>query len=258
MKLCPTALILLSVLLGLHPVHADTATQENARQEIPITADQLKEIITKGTTDQISHILKHGLHPDTRVHDGMPLLVMAAYSGRLEMVYTMLQHGANPNAAQSPGITALSVAAATNNVHMLDLLVSNGADINFRAEQGDSILMLACSQNAIDTVQVLLALKANPNIPDFNGVTPLIYTIARCETPSVICRMLLEHGADPNIAMKDGTTALMAAVLRDDVECARLLLNFGANVSAKDASGKTALEFADNPEVRKLLTEAAQ
>jgi len=103
-----------------------------------------------------------------------------------------------------------------------------------------------------------LAYKADPNLADANGVTPLIYSIARCEEPAVVGRMLLEHGANPNARMKDGTTALIAAALRNNAECTRLLLSHGADAAARDDAGHCARDLARNPEVQKLLDTAAK
>lgn len=238
---------------------AQQLAAEPYSQAEPLTTESIRKLITEGSAEELSQRLNQGLAPDARTKEGMPLLVMAAYTGRIEMVYTLLQHGANPNISQQPpGITALSVAAATNNVHMLGLLLAHGADKDFRAAQGDSILMLACSQTALDTIQILLAHKANPNLADANGITPLIYAIARSKEPEVISRMLLEHGANPNAAMKDGTTALIAAAMRNNAACTRLLLAHGASVSARDADGLSAQDYARNKEVRILLDAAAK
>ena len=70
--------------------------------------------------------------------------------------------------------------------------------------------------------------------------------------------MLLEHGADPNARMHDGTTALIAAALRNDADSTRLLLSYGADVNARDADGDSALDLAKTPEVRQLLISAAK
>ncbi|MDO5470147.1 MAG: ankyrin repeat domain-containing protein [Akkermansia sp.] len=254
MKLGFTVLALMAAAPVLAEAQGGT---EQPREAKRVTVEDLKTILTRGTTEQLDNLLNHGIAADTRVgKEAMPLLVMAAYTGRVEMVHTILKHGADPNASQKPGISALSVAAATNNAHMLDLLLAHGADKNFRALQGDSVLMLACSQNALDTIQLLLASKADPNLADANGVTPLIYSIARCQEPHVVSLMLLEHGADPNARMKDGTTALIAAAMRNNVECTRQLLRYGADVSARDAEGHSAREVAKNPEIQKLLDAA--
>ncbi|MBR5888212.1 MAG: ankyrin repeat domain-containing protein [Akkermansia sp.] len=251
MKLRHIISMLLIIPGALTPAIAAPTTHTQA-----ITTEDIKQILTKGSAEALKKLITNGIDPNTRVDNEIPLLVMAAYTKRLEMVYTLLESGANPNAAQAPGITALSVAAATNNTHMLDLLIKHGANINHQADLGDSILMLACSQNALDAVQLLLAMKADPNLADNKGITPLIYSIARSNEPEVLCCMLLEHGADPNARMFDGSTALMVAAMNNDINCAQLLLSHGADVEVQDAGANTALDFAKSPEMRQLLLSA--
>jgi ankyrin repeat protein len=72
------------------------------------------------------------------------------------------------------------------------------------------------------------------------GSTPLMYAALYGDADSV--RLLLNHGADPNIRNDAGATALMWAV--EDPETIRLLLRHGANVNARSADGQTPLIIA--------------
>ena len=49
----------------------------------------------------------------------------------------------------------------------------------------------------------------------------------------------------------------MAAVFRGDANLVRLLIGKGANLSAKDEEGKTALDYAEEREIRNVLNAAA-
>lgn len=77
-----------------------------------------------------------------------------------------------------------------------------------------------------------------------------------------MAQMLLESGADPNLADKTGTTPLMAASALSSPSQAEsfteLLLNAGANVALKDEKARTALDIAsaagNDGVVEKLLT----
>jgi ankyrin repeat protein len=59
-----------------------------------------------------------------------------------------------------------------------------------------------------------------------------------------VLRSLLQKGADVNAPQIDGTTALHWAVRADDLEMADLLLNAGAKPSVANRDGATPLQLA--------------
>jgi ankyrin repeat protein len=78
-----------------------------------------------------------------------------------------------------------------------------------------------------------------------------------------LMRLLIDYGARVNggAGAADGTTALMSATRAGEVEAVRLLLEQGAQVHAKDAQGRTALDIAQEEgweEVGALLRQAEQ
>jgi ankyrin repeat protein len=93
------------------------------------------------------------------------------------------------------------------------------------------------------------------NLQGAGGTTPLMQAVLYGDADSV--RFLLEQGADPNLRNEVGATALMWAV--DEFEKTRLLVEHGADVSARSGDGRTPLLIAaglfGNTEVIKLLLE---
>jgi ankyrin repeat protein len=57
--------------------------------------------------------------------------------------------------------------------------------------------------------------------------------------------LLLEKGADINLANGEGETPMMIASSNNNVNFVKLLIDKGANVNAKDDKGRTALNFAE-------------
>jgi len=78
------------------------------------------------------------------------------------------------------------------------------------------------------------------NLTGPGGSTPLMYAVLYEDSESV--RALLEVGADPNLRNEGGTTALMWAVT--DGEKTRLLLDHGADVNSRSDDGRTPLIIA--------------
>lgn len=91
-----------------------------------------------------------------------------------------------------------------------------------------------------------------------DGSTPLLYAAMYGDGEAV--RLLLDRGANPNIANDAGATPLMLAV--DDATITTLLLDRGADVNAASIEGHTALSLAAGrlgaaPVVKLLLDRGA-
>ncbi len=101
--------------------------------------------------------------------------------------------------------------------------------------------------------------KASANVADDHGITPLMYA---AEIGSVeAMRLLLDRGADVSAQNAYGSTALMWSV--SDPAKVRLLLDHGAQVNTAARTGRTALIIAafTNPSaevVRLLLAKGAK
>jgi ankyrin repeat protein len=68
------------------------------------------------------------------------------------------------------------------------------------------------------------------------GSTPL--HIAAWAESVVLARLLIEHGADVTARNEEGLTPLHFAVLEGTVELARLLVEHGADVTTQDNEGR--------------------
>lgn len=93
--------------------------------------------------------------------------------------------------------------------------------------------------------EILLAFLGagvNPNVRDGDGSSPLMW-VAHTGN-SGLARELLRLGAEPNAADNVRWTALFHASAAQDLEMVTLLLEAGADVTARDFEGNTAVEIA--------------
>lgn len=126
-------------------------------------------------------------------------------------------------------------------------------------DPGASKLMHALRMGDHSSVTALMA--ADPRavkMKGIDGATPLMYAVLYGDLATV--RMLLDAGADPNLADHAGATALIWAV--DDLEKTRLLLERGARINVRSGDGRTPLMLAAArhgaaPIVRLLLDRGA-
>lgn len=133
-------------------------------------------------------------------------------------------------------------------------------DVNAEDEDGVIPLVTACRVGDARLVRLLLGAGADVNAAcSFDSYTAL--HAAACEGHAECCRLLLEHGANPNARNFVGMTPLYVAALEGAADCCEVLLEHGADVNAKDDDGETALDLAtengDSACCRVLLAHGA-
>ena len=90
-------------------------------------------------------------------------------------------------------------AAVNGSVHLAEKALANGADVNYAPPYRLSPLTIATKNKKYELVRLLLDKGADPNLAVNNGFstdTPLLYSIYNND--SKIAELLLLNGADPN------------------------------------------------------------
>ncbi|XP_066242233.1 ankyrin repeat and SOCS box protein 10 isoform X1 [Saccopteryx leptura] len=139
-------------------------------------------------------------------------------------------------------ITPLHVAASRGHIEVLRLLLRWRARPDM-APAGRTALHEACAAGHADCVHVLLVAGADPNIPDQDGNCPLHL----CRGSSILecAELLLRFGAKVDSrSEEEEETPLHVAARLGHVELADLLLRWGACLDARDAEGWTPLLIA--------------
>ena len=113
---------------------------------------------------------------------------------------------------------------------------------NIRDGKGNTLLMLASYNGQLEMTRVLLEHGANPQIANDMGQIPLAGAAFKGNT--AMAKLLIENGADVNARMPDGKTALMFAAMFNQLEIIDLLIENGADISLKSMDGATAETMA--------------
>jgi len=155
-------------------------------------------------------------------------LCQAAQVGDLRRVKKFVACGASLNAAQQNGWTALMLAADGCHLPVVRFLLNHGADVHRRS----------IAYNDVDAL--MLAAQAGD---------------------AAICRLLLNYGVNVNEIDVSGNTPLMLAMSNSNLtqtqeyEVAKVLLNGGAKINAKNRFGQTALDYTQRSRFEKHLPE---
>lgn len=227
---------------------------------------------------------------------GMTPLHYAARHNHVDIAQLLLDAGAELNAKEANGIWPLLMAISNNNMSMAHFLLGkDGVLLNDQDWYGRSPIWEAVNVrnlyvhnstyvNGIDRaavlplIEALIAAGADLNVRtketppvrhhlleitgtlewvDFTGQTPFLSAALAGDV--TVMKLLLEHGADPNIHTFEGTSPLMAAAGVNWVyaqtytespesllEAVKLCHQLGMDVNQKNSMGVTALMGAAN------------
>ena len=220
---------------------------------------------------------------------GFTPLIFAAQTNAIDAAKALLEHGADINLADPDGISPLSMSILNGNYDFANVLVQQGADVNKADRSGRTPLYFAVDMHTLewlfsrptpqptgeldspDLVKILLEHHANPNARmtargftlhhDSPGNSLLIagstpFMKAATTSDVRLMKLLIQFGADSNIATQNHTTPLMAVAglgwadisslgtEAASVEAIALLVDRGADVNAANDLGETALHGA--------------
>ena len=190
-----------------------------------------------------------GINVNFKLHRETPLW-LASRMGYTDVVKHLLQAGADANEVPTKrGWSLLYELVPFANCKVLSLLLLGGAEVNKQTmDRGKTPLHVAASVGRNpEAVEVLLDMGADPNVADHCGWTPLHLAILFC--PSTIVEMLLNKGAETHHLAQTlgkfypGGTALHMATKRGLKDKVRLLIDAGAEINIRDQNGKTPLAY---------------
>lgn len=175
-------------------------------------------------------------------------LITAAERGDTGKAIALLKAGADINGTDERGRTAAMAATHGNHPDTLKALINAGADINLRDHRSDNPLLYAGAEGMLDIVKLAVEAGADTSLTNRFGGTSLIPAADRGHTD--IVEYLLEH-SDVSVDHVNnlGWTALLEAVILGDggsrhTRIVRLLAAHGANVNLADKDGVTPLAHA--------------
>ena len=98
-------------------------------------------------------------------------------------------------------------AVSNNDIKEVNRFLLNGADVNAYDDDSDNVLINAAIYASVGCMRLLLQHKADPNLANKYGQTPLML----CTNDMDKMKLLVDYGANINDTAKSGNTVLLIA-----------------------------------------------
>jgi ankyrin repeat protein len=216
---------------------------ENAKDEAAkfIKDFPLHFVCKKGSLEMIQHLIEPKV--------GKTPLHCARINGSFEMdQYLNDKKQLDFETKDKKGKTPLYCALQCGSILIAQYLIEQKhACIDGSYEHGRNVFQLACYSGSLELVKYIQKkFKPDVNAQDDNGLTAL-HLACESETLKVVIFLISEMKARINPVDIEGRTPLHAACESKDISIAKFLVKNGADVLAKDKSGKIPLQIVQHP-----------
>ncbi|GAB3648382.1 ankyrin repeat domain-containing protein [Ramlibacter alkalitolerans] len=191
----------------------------------------LVEAAARGDLPQVQALLRAGADVEQRDANGRTAVLAATAGKHVEVVRALIARGADVNAQDPQRDSAFLLAGARGYTEIVRAALAAGADLKLPNRFGGNALIPACERGHVDTVRFLLTTSIDVNHVNNLGWTCLLEAVILGNggpAHQEIVRMLVAHKADLNLADRDGVTPLQHARRRGQTEVAQLLVRAGA------------------------------
>ncbi|GES60399.1 ankyrin repeat-containing domain protein [Aspergillus terreus] len=197
--------------------------------------------VGNGNQQTIRALLAKGSPVNNVTSDGETLLQLSVGKG-VEQMSLLLDAKADIELENGNNLTALNTAVMAEKPDVVKLLIERKANIHHRDGYGWSPIHDASYiRPNVEVVRLLVDAGANLTETVNSGKTPL-HLAARDARPDIVAILLEYHGAlDIEQRTENGETPLVHAVLGNNLECVRRLLQAGANINTQCSQGWTPL-----------------
>uniref|UniRef100_A0A668VIV8 Uncharacterized protein n=1 Tax=Oreochromis aureus TaxID=47969 RepID=A0A668VIV8_OREAU len=182
--------------------------------------------------------------------DGGTALTVASQYGHSKVVDTLLKNGANVHDQLNDGATPLFLAAQEGHVTVIRQLLSSGAKVNQAREDGTAPLWMAAQMGHSEVVKVLLLRGADRDADRQDGSTALFK--AALKGHNGVIEELLKFSPSLGL-LKNGSTALHAAVMSGNLQSVLLLLGANADPTLPNKNSELPADLTKNDRILKVL-----
>ena len=181
----------------------------------------------QNNVEEIKRLLGQGNPLEARNASGATPLLVAVHANAIDAARVLINAGADVNAKDAIHDSAYLYAGARGYLEILKMTLAHNADLKSTNRYGGTALIPAAERGHVDTVQTLIDAGVAVDHVNRLGWTALLEAIILGdggERHQQIVAMLLNAGADPDLADADGVTPLEHARKRGLVAMEKMLL----------------------------------
>lgn len=192
--------------------------------------DGLLEAAGRGDLPAVNRLLAAGADLEQRDGQRQTPLLLAVAGNHVAVAKALLAAGASPNAQAANQDTPWLLAGASGRTEIIAAMLPLKPDLSLRNRYGGNALIPACERAHVETAKLLLTSGIDVNHVNNLGWTCLLEIVILGDGGArhqQVAKLVLDAGADPNLADKDGVSPLQHARKRGQSEVARLIAAAG-------------------------------
>jgi uncharacterized protein len=216
---------------GLKLKEADTLAGSICSQQSRKEGLQLISASEKGDVKTIEALLKKDVYIHTQDGEGRCALVAAAYKNYLDIADLLINAGADVNMKDNTLQSAYLISTSDGFTELLKKTLKAGADVHCTDSYNGTGLIRAADRGHVEIIRELLKTDIRVNHVNRLGWTALLEAIILGDggkRHTEVVRLLVDSGADVNLADKDRVTPLAHAKSKGYADIIKILENSGA------------------------------
>ncbi|XP_014277235.1 putative ankyrin repeat protein RF_0381 [Halyomorpha halys] len=281
MKLPPHVMGIMSALTNKYGI-TDVQLRTLSEEGLSDLANQLKNAVANNSPGDIIAITAEGGDINGSTHSGDNLVHLAAKADKFASIAALSFLKADLEAVNTSNASPLLEAVKCNHAASVKALLMVGVKVDRRFYRGDTYLHVAAAKGSNAALEVLLDRGLEVNKKNYFNETPLVQAVRAGNVRGV--EMLLARGADSTIVpegeetltemvlesqnpdmlkafikngvdvkSKDGDTVLHLIARSGNVEMLKVIKNIKLLGNIKNQNGLTALHFASDPSIVRML-----